>query len=633
MADKGIRKWLESFPKIGPVTADAYVRRVGGTLEAVRRDMEKGGPVLKLVCKGADHKAIVERFASRTPLLVFLEETCGLSESDALRVPANVDEETVRADPYTALAEILGFAAIDRLFLTRLGGTPLAPVRVTALAAHILETEFGTDMYVPLPSFAARLHRVSAVGNAAKFMEALAEAPDASRLVLHENDLYTRANYEAEMHLPGLLRSIAARRGQSDTETEPVYLEGLDPDQRRAVERMLEGGLVCIAGQAGSGKTQVATVFTQIVENVRLLAFTGAAAANIARRTGLAASTIDAFLVASLPDPAPTHILVDEASMVSAAKLHALLRKAPGVHLFLLGDPAQLPPIGQGEPFRQMCEGGGDAVVCLTQNHRQEGAEAVDFLRGIAVGRWVAPPAQGAVRLHTLHERDTVITQVLEVIEDPAGEHTQFIAGTNATCALMNNALQPLANPNVPQVMSVGARVYSSRFGGMGRIVARDGNSTYLVGRGASADLAQAVRHQRYEMRPLGLVRGDRVVLTRNHNDLGLVNGSIGTLMGSRGGGRSRVAFSERGIEADIETKYLQHAYCMTVHKMQGRERPRIVYLAWDAFGDRRLVYSACTRFVRELHVFHCDWDRLARLVEKPVPRSASRIDYYRNGN
>ncbi|NVO05249.1 MAG: AAA family ATPase [Rhodoferax sp.] len=143
-----------------------------------------------------------------------------------------------------------------------------------------------------------------------------------------------------------------------------------------------------LVGPAGSGKTTVLKALCQhdqiANKGVLLLAPTGKARVQLAKKCGHAAQTVAQFLatcggrydtrtgvyktVVGSPYDGCKTIIVDEASMLTEDMLGALFDavKNSVERLVLVGDPRQLPPIGAGKPFF-------DAVIYLTP----EGSEAL----------------------------------------------------------------------------------------------------------------------------------------------------------------------------------------------------------------------------------------------------------------
>ena len=160
----------------------------------------------------------------------------------------------------------------------------------------------------------------------------------------------------------------------SDREAE----ENARKEKAAALHELASSRFSVVIGPAGTGKTTLLSVLCahpEVAEgNIMLLAPTGKARVrmeSIARKAGtenFKAATLAQFLWKSKrydgitgryrlqPDSdaeSGSHtVIVDEASMLTEEMLAALLEGLEGVHrLILVGDSAQLPPIGAGRPF------------------------------------------------------------------------------------------------------------------------------------------------------------------------------------------------------------------------------------------------------------------------------------------
>lgn len=145
-----------------------------------------------------------------------------------------------------------------------------------------------------------------------------------------------------------------------------------------ALEQLATGRFSVLIGPAGSGKTTLLKVLCDLPEiaagRVLLLAPTGKARVRLEEATGRLGEgmTLAQFLQRHErydgssgryfrnPD-APREkgyrsVVVDECSMLTEDQLAALIDAIEGVErLILVGDPRQLPPIGAGRPFVDIC--------------------------------------------------------------------------------------------------------------------------------------------------------------------------------------------------------------------------------------------------------------------------------------
>jgi exodeoxyribonuclease V alpha subunit len=165
----------------------------------------------------------------------------------------------------------------------------------------------------------------------------------------------------------------------------------LAPEQRQIIEQIGRGRrrLYALSGYAGTGKSTVARSLLYFLSRhfcerreIACCAFTGMAAARLRKLTGFAASTIHSLLRYqgnnqfghNREKPLPYKVvLLDEAGMVNTQIFYRLALAISEETLFILvGDPAQLPPIGAGNVFSDLLAQPWLAATRLTRIFRQD---------------------------------------------------------------------------------------------------------------------------------------------------------------------------------------------------------------------------------------------------------------------
>ena len=195
----------------------------------------------------------------------------------------------------------------------------------------------------------------------------------------------------------------------------------LDQSQLAAVNFASEGRFSIINGGAGCGKTSTVKKVVEVLDSARqpysLCAPTGKAAARLKEATGIHASTVHSLLgydgaVYNEPPFPDKTIINDESSMLDSC-LHAEVVKRAPRRLILVGDQAQLTPVGAGQPFHDIIEYYPDRVRTLTTCYRA--TEAV-FKASSAIRRGEMP---------LIH--DNSVYEVLVVYVSGEAETTQQV--------------------------------------------------------------------------------------------------------------------------------------------------------------------------------------------------------------
>jgi conjugative relaxase-like TrwC/TraI family protein len=324
----------------------------------------------------------------------------------------------------------------------------------------------------------------------------------------------------------------------------------LRAEQRDHAQRLLGSGrpVEIVTGAAGSGKTRGLHAATSIWQRegveVRGTAVAALTAQGLQDATGAASVSVTRLL--NQPDqhlPARGVLLVDEAGMIGTRQLHRLLTLAEqhDCKVILVGDPAQLPEL----------EAGG-AFAALT---RQPFALHLD-----GHGR-----QKQAWEQHALHDlRNGRTTTALDAYRDHDRLH---LASSRAD--LLGRVVTDYLTARGGQVDPWQAAVLAPR-----RRDVTDLN--LLIRRRLTADGTLGRRAMRVETPdgPRDYRKGDQVLVTRNHHDRQLLNGTRGTVRTVRRDGLVVQLTDGRRVVMDkhwLAGGDLDHGYAMTLHKAQGR--------------------------------------------------------------
>jgi len=182
----------------------------------------------------------------------------------------------------------------------------------------------------------------------------------------------------------------------------------LGDQQRQALEWINKGiGLLFLVGYAGTGKSTTAKALLDLLSSridpalIMTCALSGIASQRIRERSGYQSATIQSLLMRfeshdTMPYKA---VLIDEASMINSSLFARLMAKiATDAVVIIVGDDAQLPPIGAGNPLTDAIALQLAPTVTLTRIYRQSSDQAIALIANDI--------RQGIVPLYHEHYKD-----------------------------------------------------------------------------------------------------------------------------------------------------------------------------------------------------------------------------------
>lgn len=224
---------------------------------------------------------------------------------------------------------------------------------------------------------------------------------------LEENlEITTKQLYRAEKHIYDLIEHKTLTRDGIIEKNIDVWIEKkekelgfiLSQDQKDAIKMVNEGlSVFALAGYAGSGKSTISKLILDLIsygvkkEDIVCCAISGIASDRIRKTTGYNSQTIASLLIQAKKEKGINKkiILIDEASMINSKTMSQLLSNINyNTKLILVGDPAQLPPIGAGSPFSDIINLKLTNIAELVNIHRQAPDKVIaSFANQIRVGK------------------------------------------------------------------------------------------------------------------------------------------------------------------------------------------------------------------------------------------------------
>lgn len=224
---------------------------------------------------------------------------------------------------------------------------------------------------------------------------ALVERVAESSIVIMKNNRVSPSRlYDAEKFLHETITSRAKKDSGGFVKNLDEFLESkelkLGSEQKEAVAKINEGAsILFLVGYAGTGKSTTSKTILELLntrydaKEIMTCALSGIASQRIADTTGFESATIQSLLVKyESADNFPFGvILIDEASMINSSLFARLMHKVrKDAIVVVVGDDAQLPPIGAGNVLSDVLTLELAPIVKLTKIYRQSEEQAIRFI-------------------------------------------------------------------------------------------------------------------------------------------------------------------------------------------------------------------------------------------------------------
>lgn len=372
----------------------------------------------------------------------------------------------------------------------------------------------------------------------------------------------------------------------------------LTEEQKEAVQGAMDNNISIITGAAGTGKT---SIIAEIVHNLELrnerfaiASFTGKAVARIREVIKLRSpSTLHRMIARAATIPKFSHLIIDEASMVTTELFHAFIRVFPGPYrITLVGDPNQLQPIGWGTLLDQLLKSKRVPIYRLSQNHRLEKTNG--GVNGIMAN------ANGLIRAWDNTDSE---------------EPFEFITSDNfsmfdGNIEIVYDVLRALYNSGIPANEITMITPYNKEIDELNKTAQQIFNET-----------SKSIVDSRGK---LWCIR-DRVMLLENNYEINIMNAEEGTVTdiapeeiavqfkdGATHYFKLEPSDPDEKKEKDEDNPHskeltvlmLGHSYAISCHRSQGSEWPYVIiaipaHTANSSFLNRNLIYTAITRAKR----------------------------------
>ncbi len=616
----GIEKYLGSglIKGIGPVTAKKIVGRFGiGTLEVIEKTPERlveidgiGDKKVQMISKAFEEQKEIRK------VMVYLQGL-GISPAYAVKIYKHYGDDAVKVvkdNPYALADDVFGIGFKTADSIAQSVGVPLNSPERAATGLRYVLNQFANDghVFAKKGELIEEASRILEVDN--ELIEDALRDLEERRLVFIERRINQDKGSSSEDELPvylapfyysetGLCMRLGAlaranfRKFDVDISKEISRLERqthlrFASEQRLAINKAMESGVLVITGGPGTGKTTtlngIIKLFQKFDQKVLLAAPTGRAAKRLSEATGREAKTIHRLLEFSYSEGQGMSfqrnewrqleadvIIIDEMSMVDLVLMYNLLKAIPfGARFIMVGDADQLPSVGPGSVLKDIIDSGAIEVVQLKRIFRQA-QESMIVMNAHRINKGEFPILNtNGTDFFFVEEKDreklpdVLVELVSERLPNYVGRSPmdiQLLTPVRKTAAGVDNLnpkLQEAINPPSPAKRE-------TRFG------------------------ATIFRE------------GDKVMQIKNNYRKLVFNGDIGFIECIDTEEREvHVTFIEDDGEREIvyeqyELEQLVLAYAVSIHKSQGSEYPAIVIpMMWvmPSLMMRNLLYTGITR-------------------------------------
>ncbi len=242
------------------------------------------------------------------------------------------------------------------------------------------------------------------VGRENLYEGALVERVAESSIVLMKNNRVSPSRlYDAEKFLYDDFKTRAKKDSGGFVKDLDKFLDShelkLGEQQRSAVETINNGAqILFLVGYAGTGKSTTSKTILDLLntryeeKEIMTCALSGIASQRISDTTGYESATIQSLLM-RYDDMFPfSVVLIDEASMINSTLFARVVSKIKRDSiLIIVGDDAQLPPIGAGNVLSDILTLELAPIVKLTQIFRQNEDQAITLIAN-DIRKGILPP-------------------------------------------------------------------------------------------------------------------------------------------------------------------------------------------------------------------------------------------------
>lgn len=445
-------------------------------------------------------------------------------------------------------------------------------------------------------------------GHAEQFAQALLQVKSSSELIhLGPGDdgrerFTTRAMFELENDIQSLADRLRETRhvkisshmvSQALAHHQHALGKQLTEEQLNAVKHMLKPTAVsCVVGRAGTGKSFSLGAAKSVWEKQGLrvlgVALSGIAADGLKKDASIESRTIESFRYALKTKMLSLHhqdvIVMDEAGMTDSVSMLSILKavQTAKAKLVLVGDHAQIQPVGPGASFRALLERLGFAEIQTV--YRQKESWQRDATVHLSAGR-VADALASYEAKGCIHFEKDETAAMSRLVQD-------WFSTRNSDSSHGKDLSQYLVITHKNQDVDLLNQHIRAE-----RVKQHEIAEGYFV---------------KNKLGNMQLSQHDRILFLKNDNRLGVSNGRFATV--------TSISFTESGKvnyfnvlldgndqEITINPNHYRdftYGYAATVHKVQGMTVNHAFVYAGQSSWNRHLSYVALSRHRDSCHLY-----------------------------
>lgn len=372
--------------------------------------------------------------------------------------------------------------------------------------------------------------------------------------------------------------------------------------QKNALEHIIgPGDIKCIVGYAGTGKSHILKEAKEIWEKngyrVSGLTLSGIAAENLEGASGITSRTFASrnyyWDQGREKLTAKDVLVIDEAGMLGTRQIAKAIDevKSAGAKLVMIGDPQQLQAIEAGAAFRAITT--KTSYLELTEVRRQQ-----EIWQQEATKEFALRNVQAAIRhydrrnlVHCLDNQDLAKSSLVGIWNEVR-----------------------LSRPEKTQIMLAYTRKDATELNEIARDCKKQNNE---LGQDHKLETSVGDKH---------FAEGDRIYFLRNNRDLGVMNGTLGSIRLINNNRLTIALDKNEGVKREVnfdlnDYNYITHGYAATIHKAQGVTVDRSYILA-SKHLDSHAIYVGMSRHRESAELF---WSKEEFRDEKELLRTLER--------